>query len=60
MINIAIIENGIVANVTGCENTETADKMYGEYVIITDVYPAIGWIYDGTTFINPGAQNEDI
>lgn len=56
MPNYAVIKNGIVDNVIVADSKEIADQVTGLNCIeITSEpgAPAIGWLYDGTSFISP-------
>jgi hypothetical protein len=55
MPNFAEIKNDVVANIIIAESKEIADMVTGGVCVeYTDENPAyIGWIYDGTNFIQP-------
>jgi hypothetical protein len=61
MANYAVIQNNTVTNVIVADSKEIAEEVTGLLCIeYTEENPTnIGWTYDGTSFINPFAEEDN-
>jgi|LakMenEpi03Aug12_release.lakeMendotaPanAssembly.Ray.scaffolds.fasta_scaffold2240933_2 hypothetical protein len=61
MANYAVIQNDKVVNIIVCDSKEIAEQITNltciEYTEENNA--GIGWTYDGTSFINPFAEEDN-
>ena len=49
----AEVLDGVVVRVIVGDATWAADTFGGDWVPVADVFPGVGWLWDGATFASP-------